>query len=134
MFTCLLNSTYFYSHAVGVRYCLRYQIIYGHRAAILFSYLQCKTSFDLASEKLSHVWVRLFLGEIKIVTKKDRTYDDSKPVWHVTTKLTFSSWLWFRKGFEDKFKDNNEKTCIDPEIRYIKNGFQSRIAAQRPCR
>ena len=63
------------SHAVGVRYCLRCR--YDRWAAIL---VVSKTSFDWAPEKLSHVWVRLFLKNLKIVESRDRTHAESEPV------------------------------------------------------
>ena len=43
------------------------------------------TSFGWVSEKLSDVWVRLFLKMLKIVTAKDRTHTDRVPVYHLTT-------------------------------------------------
>ena len=61
------------SHAVGVEYCLRCRD--GHEAtilALLYYFVGWTTSFDLAAENLSHVWVRLFLKKLKIVTKKDQ--------------------------------------------------------------
>ena len=47
----------------------------------VFYYVEgCKRSFDWASKKLSHVWVRLFLEKLKIVATKNRTHMDSKAV------------------------------------------------------
>ena len=42
----------------------------------------------LSSDKLSHVWVRLFLKKLKIDTTKDRTLADWTPVYHLTTITT----------------------------------------------
>ena len=72
-----------------VRNSLRCRYDCGAAILIILHYVVgCTTSFDLASEKLSHVWVRLFFEKIKDFRRKDRTYSDSKPVKHLTTKPT----------------------------------------------
>ena len=45
-----------------------------------------RTSLYWATEKLSHVWVSLFLEELKIVTRRDRTRANSERVKYLTTK------------------------------------------------
>ena len=76
--------------------------------------------------QVSHVWVRLFLEELKIVKEKNRTHAGSGPVWHLTTNLSmleigvrrwfflvsknFYHEFWFLKWMTNEFKDNNEKS------------------------
>ena len=52
------------------------------------SVVGCTKSFDWASYMLSHVWVRLILIKLNIVTEKDRTHAYSLLVSHITTMPT----------------------------------------------
>ena len=47
----------------------------------------------MAVALLSNIWVRLFLEEWKIVTRKDRTHALGERAWHLTTKLTFITFM-----------------------------------------
>ena len=40
----------------------------------------CTALFDWASDKLSHVWVRLFLKKLKIFTTKNRSHADEMSI------------------------------------------------------
>ena len=51
--------------------------------------VRCKTSFGWTSDKLSHVWVRLFLQKLMIIVWKDRTHADRLSVQQLTTKPNF---------------------------------------------
>ena len=57
----------------------------AHFGTIVVGYTM---SFHWASDKLSHVWVRLFQKKLKIDTTKDRTLADWTPVYHLTTITT----------------------------------------------
>lgn len=48
------------------------------------SLVGCTTSFHRGLNKLSLVWVKLFLKTLKIVTVKDRTHANRPPFYHVT--------------------------------------------------
>ena len=84
------------SHAVGIMYYLRCR--YGRWAAILFFYFRlhfvgCTSSFDLASEKLSHVWARLILDNLKIIARFELTRKVNRPRIQPLSQLC--SWTFF---------------------------------------
>ena len=69
----------FYSFDLIILFCITLTLTY--RYGRFYSRLHnvgWRTSIDWASEKLSHVWVRPFLEDFKIVASRDRTHAESE--------------------------------------------------------
>ena len=66
----------------------------------------CKKSFHWASEKLSHVWVRLFLENLKIVASKDRTHAESELVSHSANEPTVLMSNWSQRSCPQRESSN----------------------------
>ena len=78
-------------------------------------FVGCITSFNWASDKLSHIWVRLFLTKLKIVTKMDRTHADKMQASDFYANYAFNKKFYFEKILKHEkittFHQNQFLTC-----------------------